>query len=144
MCWQLLRSFTCTTAPTTPNIVGLTMLWLYIASVCMGLKILTGFKLYATSANIVVVPCKRTQHVVYINVGTFTVTFYNQNMSKPSQYLYQIKYNKIKFRCLLERPALPQLKFPAPGHFLMSNSRPPGKVFCQVSGGCWSFELIDT
>ena len=29
-----------------------------------GPKSLTGFKLYATSANIVMVPCKRTQHVV--------------------------------------------------------------------------------
>ena len=29
---------------------------------------LTGFKLYATSANIVVVPCKRTQHVGPNNV----------------------------------------------------------------------------
>ena len=28
-----------------------------------GPKSLTGFKLYATSTNIVVVPCKRTQHV---------------------------------------------------------------------------------
>ena len=46
-CWQLLRLFACTTqqVPTTPNIVGLTMLWL-VASVCMGFK----------------GPCKRTQH----------------------------------------------------------------------------------
>ena len=29
----------------------------------------TGFKLYATSANIVVVPCKRTQHVGPSNVA---------------------------------------------------------------------------
>ena len=32
-------------------------------------KRLTGFKLYATSANIVVVPCKRTQHVGPNNVA---------------------------------------------------------------------------
>ena len=32
-------------------------------------KSLTGFKLYATSANIVVVPCKRTQHVCPNNVA---------------------------------------------------------------------------
>ena len=34
-----------------------------------GSKRLTGFKLYATSANTVVVPCKRTQHVGPKNVG---------------------------------------------------------------------------
>ena len=34
-----------------------------------GSKSLTGFKLYATSANIVVVPCKRTQPVGRNNVG---------------------------------------------------------------------------
>ena len=33
-----------------------------------GPKSLTGFKLYATSANIVVVPCKRTQHIRPNNV----------------------------------------------------------------------------
>ena len=41
-----------------------------VESVCMGLsKSLTGLKLYATSANIVVVPCKRTQHVGPNNVA---------------------------------------------------------------------------
>ena len=34
-----------------------------------GPKILTGFKLYATRANIVVVPCKRAQHVGPNNVA---------------------------------------------------------------------------
>ena len=38
--------------------------------VCLhGPKSLTGFKLYATSANIVVVPCKRSQHVGPNNVA---------------------------------------------------------------------------
>ena len=39
-CWQLLRSFTCTTqqVPTTPNIARLTMLS-HITSVCMGLNL---------------------------------------------------------------------------------------------------------
>ena len=34
-----------------------------------GPKSLTGFKLYATIANIVVVPCKRTEHVGPNNVA---------------------------------------------------------------------------
>ena len=36
-----------------------------------GPKSLTGFKLYATSTNIVVVPCKRTQHVGSNNYARF-------------------------------------------------------------------------
>ena len=40
-----------------------------VVPVYMGLKSLTGFKLYATSANIVVVPCKRTQQVGPNNVA---------------------------------------------------------------------------
>ena len=41
-----------------------------VASVCMhGPKSLTGFKQCATSANIVVAPCKRTQHVGPNNVA---------------------------------------------------------------------------
>ena len=40
-----------------------------VASVLSGPKTLNGFKLYATSANIVVVPCKRTQHVGPNNVA---------------------------------------------------------------------------
>ena len=53
-CCDLMRSFACTTqqAPTTPNIVGLTMLWL-VAFVCMH---------HATSAN-------NSQHCWANNVG---------------------------------------------------------------------------
>ena len=40
-----------------------------VASVLSGPKTLNGFKLYATSANIVVVPCKRTQHIRPNNVA---------------------------------------------------------------------------
>ena len=38
-----------------------------------GPKRLTGFKLYATAANIVVVPCKRTQHVGRNNVASVCI-----------------------------------------------------------------------
>ena len=48
-----------------------------------GPKSLTGFKLYATSANIVVVPCKRMQHVGPNNVACCWPT-----MSRPFPWAF--------------------------------------------------------
>ena len=44
---------------------------------------LTDFKLYATSANIVVVPCKRTQQVLANNVGSVCM-----GLKKGTVYFY--------------------------------------------------------
>ena len=52
--------------------LGPTMLRVVGQQCCVrlhGPKSLTSFKLYATSANIVVIPCKRTQHVGPNNVA---------------------------------------------------------------------------
>ena len=46
-------------------------------------KSLTGFKLYATSANIVVVPCKRTQQVTTLIVGSNNVACCWPTMLRP-------------------------------------------------------------
>ena len=45
-----------------------------------GPKSLTGFKLYATSANIVVVPCKQMQHVGPNNVASVCIRLYNYRL----------------------------------------------------------------
>ena len=79
-CWPtMLRPLICALRPmqteaTSHNIVACCwgVLVNNAASVCMGLKSLTGFKLYSTTVNkchIVVVPCKRAQHVGPNNVG---------------------------------------------------------------------------
>ena len=55
----------------------LTLLGVFGEQCCIrlyGPKSLTDFKLYATSANIVVVPCKRTQHVGPNNVACYWST----------------------------------------------------------------------
>ena len=57
------------TDTTNHNIVAV-LLANNVAVRLYGPKSLTGFKLYATSANIVVVPCKRTEHVGSNNVAS--------------------------------------------------------------------------
>ena len=81
--------------------LGPTILRVIGQQFCVGLhgpKSLTGFKLYATSANIAVVPCKRMQHVgptmlrpfvwtlSYVN-GTFTKHVYTKLANtKPNHF----------------------------------------------------------
>ena len=65
------------TDATSRNIVA--CCWDFFVQQCCvrlrGPKILTGFKLYATSANIVVVPCNRTQHVGPVYMGLYIMIF---------------------------------------------------------------------
>ena len=64
--------------------LGPTMLRVAGQQCCVRLhvpKSLTGFKLYATSANVVVILCKRTQHVGPNNVASVCMGLYNGRCS---------------------------------------------------------------
>ena len=61
-----------------------------VATCCA--KSLTGFKLYATSANIVVVPCKRTQQVTTLLGRHECYVLLAKNVASVCMRLYDLSY----------------------------------------------------
>ena len=101
-----------------------------VASVLHGPKSLTDFKLYATSANIAVVLCKRTQHV-----GPKNVTCSWPTMLRPFTWALVTLVGT----CAYSLKPVKLLAQQVPTSFLFCDRRSVASV-CMVSQHCWPRE----